>query len=198
MKGRWWGFPLAGAVFFMGCSLFSPKPAPPPAAPPPASAPKEAAPAVSPAPSSPQAPPARTETAPASPRQPAPPAPSAPSAPPEAEAKTPAKAQETYFSHTVRFPGETVSIIAGWYTGDIENWKALAQANPQLNPNRIHVGLKILIPESMMKTREVMPREFVDSFYGKSKKEKPKSKTDPSKPEEDEFKLFGPKELQRK
>ena len=26
----------------------------------------------------------------------------------------------SYYEHTVQWPGETVSIIAGWYTGDIE------------------------------------------------------------------------------
>ena len=32
--------------------------------------------------------------------------------------------------HKVRYPGESVSIIAGWYTGEIDNWKVLAEVNP--------------------------------------------------------------------
>ena len=87
-----------------------------------------------------------------------------------------------------------MSIIAGWYTGDIENWKALAQANPHMNPNRIFVGNKILIPENLLKTREPMPKEFVDSFYSKPKKEKPSPKPGPPEKKEEEPKLFGPRE----
>lgn len=105
--------------------------------------------------------------------------------------------QTTYYTHTVRWPGETVSIIAGWYTGDIENWKAVAEANPGINPSRISGGLKILIPEKMMKTHDPMPREFVEGFYPKARL-KPKQSKEPSKPvtppaEEEEPVLFGPK-----
>ena len=112
----------------------------------------------------------------------------------------PAVPPTTYYTHTVKWPGETVSIIAGWYTGDIENWKALGKANPGINPNRISSGLKIIIPEYMMKTHSPMPKEFVDSFYPKPRQPKEPSKpvTPPSKPvtptaEEEEPVLFGPK-----
>ena len=71
--------------------------------------------------------------------------------------------------HKVRYPGESVSIIAGWYTGEIDNWKVLAEANPGLNPNVINEGMKINIPEYMLKTREPMTREYVGSFYPKSR-----------------------------
>jgi len=97
--------------------------------------------------------------------------------------------------HRVRYPGESVSIIAGWYTGDIENWKVLAEVNPNLNPNVINEGMKINIPESMLKTREPMPREFVDSFYPKARsKSKGTGSRDPSPaPADEEPILFGPK-----
>lgn len=67
--------------------------------------------------------------------------------------------QSDYFEHTVRWRGESLSLIARWYTGHIENWKALAQANPDLNPNRIMVGNVIYIPQEMMNTRELLPRK---------------------------------------
>jgi len=97
--------------------------------------------------------------------------------------------------HRVRYPGESVSIIAGWYTGDIENWKVLAEVNPNLNPNVINEGMKINIPESILKTREPMPREFVDSFYPKARsKSKGTGSRDPSPaPADEEPILFGPK-----
>ncbi len=70
-----------------------------------------------------------------------------------------AKQQANYFEHTVRWRGESLSLIARWYTGDFENWKALALANPDLNPNRIIVGNVIYIPLEMMKTKELLPRK---------------------------------------
>jgi hypothetical protein len=63
------------------------------------------------------------------------------------------------FKHTVRWRGESLSLIAKWYTGSFENWKALARANPNLNPNRIIVGNVIDIPREMMKTKELLPRK---------------------------------------
>lgn len=97
--------------------------------------------------------------------------------------------------HKVRYPGESVSIIAGWYTGEIDNWKVLAEVNPNINPNVINEGTRINIPEYMLKTREPMPREYVDSFYPKSRS---KSKGTGSRgqspaPADEEPTLFGPK-----
>ena len=97
--------------------------------------------------------------------------------------------------HKVRYPGESVSIIAGWYTGDIDNWKILAEVNPGLNPNVINEGMKINIPESMLKKREPMTKEFVDSFYPKarSKSKGTGSRGQSPAPAEEETPLFGPK-----
>jgi len=67
----------------------------------------------------------------------------------------------SYFEHRVKWPGETLSLIAGWYTGGYGNWKAIAQANPGLNPNRIAVGDIINIPPQMMKTKKPLPRKVV-------------------------------------
>jgi hypothetical protein len=103
--------------------------------------------------------------------------------------------EPAYYIHTVRWPGESVSIIAKWYTGNLENWKVLAQANPELDPNRIFIGNKIRIPENLLKTREPMPQEFVARFTPKPKEESPPSKTAPPPlSEEEEPKLFGPKQ----
>lgn len=97
--------------------------------------------------------------------------------------------------HKVRYPGESVSIIAAWYTGEIDNWKALAEANPGLNPNVINEGMKINIPESMLKTREPMTREHVESFYPKSrsKSKGTGSRGQSTTPDDEETPLFGPK-----
>jgi hypothetical protein len=63
------------------------------------------------------------------------------------------------FEHTVRWRGESLSLIAKWYTGHFENWKALSQANPNRNPNRIMIGDLIYIPQEMMNTKEPLPRK---------------------------------------
>jgi hypothetical protein len=69
--------------------------------------------------------------------------------------------QTNYFEHRVTWSGETLSLIARWYTGHYGNWKAIAQANPGLNPNRILVGNIIYIPPEMMKTKKPLPRKVV-------------------------------------
>lgn len=72
-----------------------------------------------------------------------------------------AKHRVHYFVHQVRWRGETLSLIAKWYTGHYTNWKALARANPELNPNHITLGDRIHIPAEMMKTKKQLPRKVV-------------------------------------
>ena len=162
-----------------------------------------------PAPASSQPPPATSEPASTPPKTSPPqrssPPPSKPGPPQKEVTPLPSEKpfqEETYYTHTVKWSGETVSIIAAWYTGDLDNWKVLAEVMTKNNPNadikRIYVGNKILIPENLLKTRETMPQEFVDSFYKKSKPEKAPPKPVPSEAEEEEPKLFGPKELPKK
>ena len=97
------------------------------------------------------------------------------------------------YYHSIHWSGETLSIIAAWYTGDGNNWKALAKANPHLNPNLISWGDEILIPQTLLKTREPMPKTFVEKFYQKSKKEASRPRAQPVRSEQDEPALFGPK-----
>ncbi len=106
--------------------------------------------------------------------------------------------QPSYFVHTVRWPGETLSIVAAWYTGSIDTWKELAAANPDINPDRIFVGNKIRIPENLMKTKDPMPEDFLWNFIAKPKKETQPSKSPSSPKKEEEPELFGPKEFPRK
>jgi hypothetical protein len=64
-----------------------------------------------------------------------------------------------YFEHTVHWPGETLSLIAKWYTGEYRNWKKLADHNPEINPKHIVIGQQIFIPANLLKTREVLPQK---------------------------------------
>jgi hypothetical protein len=69
-----------------------------------------------------------------------------------------------YYEHTVRWPGESLSLIASWYTGSSENWRKLARANPGLNPNRIKGGNVIMIPTSLLKTRVALPQKVAAKY----------------------------------
>ena len=73
-----------------------------------------------------------------------------------------------YF-HQVRWQGETLSMIAKWYTGDWKNWKALAEVNPWLKPDNMFTGLKVKIPRQLLKNQKDMPREFVLSSASQNK-----------------------------
>ena len=95
----------------------------------------------------------------------------APAVQAESQARSPKKIPP--FIHTVNWRGESLSIVAAWYTGDLENWKALAQVNPHLDPNLIFKGNKIVIPRDLLKTREPMPQDFLDKYIPKSEREKP-------------------------
>jgi hypothetical protein len=188
-KMRSWTFWLAAGMMGISCAFPSPKPTEP--RPPflrPVSAPKQVkdAPrqsAVAPEKASPAALPARAEPFPV--RQGSP--------PPAPPGKVEPKLKETFYVHTVRYYGETISIIAAWYTGDGENWKALARANPKIDPKLILEGNQVLIPEKLLKTREAMPQKFVNRFYPKSVKGKSRPKSQPAQSQEEEPKLFGPK-----
>lgn len=78
----------------------------------------------------------------------------------------------TYYFHKVRYPGESLSVIAEWYTGDVENWNYLTKANPKLDPDRITIGTTVLIPENLLHTKKAMPREFVDAVAKRHKTRK--------------------------
>jgi len=94
------------------------------------------------------------------------------------------------FDHKVKWQRETLYSIALWYTGSGENWKRLARANPTINPQRIHIGDTIQIPEDLLIKRRAMPSDFL----------KPKTlskRTSPQKPSApsinaDEITLYGP------
>ena len=99
-----------------------------------------------------------------------------------------------YFVHQVKWPNESLSIIAKWYTGSLMNWKVLARANPEMKPTVIHKGDRIRIPVNMLKTRDPMPESFVEELVQNLKKEKP-AKASEGEQTEEEPALFGPKGL---
>ncbi|MFC1505123.1 hypothetical protein ACFL5W_01260 [Thermodesulfobacteriota bacterium] len=77
------------------------------------------------------------------------------------ELPVPAASEPRIYLHKVRWPEETLSHIAAWYTGTIKNWKAIAKVSSELDPTKIHVGITISIPEDLLTTRKPMPHSFV-------------------------------------
>lgn len=72
--------------------------------------------------------------------------------------------RQNYYKHTVRWPGESLSLIASWYTGSSKNWRKLAKINPRLNPNRIKGGNVIMIPPALLKTRVPLPQKVAAKY----------------------------------
>lgn len=114
--------------------------------------------------------------------------------------------------HKVRWEGESLALVAKWYTGRPENWNAIAGANPTLDPKKIIVGNSIRIPSRLLITRKPMPKRFLtgaiesDAFppavdAGKVSAPAPAEKAGgpkagPPAGKEEEPPLFGPKAYQ--
>lgn len=131
-------------------------------------------------------------------------------APPAGEARPEAGTGKTapvaYFVHTVTLSGESLSIIAKWYTGDLKNWEVLAQHNPTINPNCIFKGDTIQIPRDLMVREDPMTQAFVDESQPHPKRRtttgKPGEKTGKEQPAAEPvtpegIPLFGPKDYSK-
>ena len=92
----------------------------------------------------------------------------------------PAGKNTSYYEHKVRWKGETLSLIAKWYTGSQKNWKVLAKDNSWLEPNNLSTGHKVFIARNLLKTKKPMPRDFV--YGSKSKHQVRKTKATKAEP----------------
>jgi nucleoid-associated protein YgaU len=100
-----------------------------------------------------------------------------------------------YFAYTVQQPGESLPEISKKYTGNSNNWKTIAQANPDIDPKYLLVGNEIYIPSKLLKTREPIQNGADDISH-----QKPESKDPPAKPaaspkKKKDIQLFGPKQF---
>lgn len=66
-----------------------------------------------------------------------------------------------YLEHVVRYSGETLALIAGWYTGKPQNWTIVRDANPGIRPNAIRLGDVIRIPRQLVVEERPLPKERV-------------------------------------
>jgi len=104
--------------------------------------------------------------------------------------RIPSRGEPAPYVHTVRRSGETLVAISRWYTGSADNWKRLVEANNGLNPRRVRVGDKILIPGELMKTQEVMPVDFMASRIQENRT--PTTSSPNKATESNRIELFGP------
>lgn len=51
--------------------------------------------------------------------------------------------------HTVKYQGETFSLISLWYTGSADNWREIARRNPKLNPAKLVKGTIVYVPQKL-------------------------------------------------
>ncbi len=109
--------------------------------------------------------------------------------------KVAAKYTANYFAHTVKQDGERMEMIAGWYTGNAANWEVIARANPKINPNRLKAGNEIFIPSKLLKTRQPISK-LQSAPTAETPKPKPTADEKKITPvEEEEVKIFGPKQF---
>lgn len=94
----------------------------------------------------------------------------------KAEWKPTVPVERQPFIHTVEYSGETLRIISQWYTGDVNNWEALSDANPNIDYNNMAIGSKVYIPENLLKKTDPLTEEFIGAYIQKSK---PKAKANP-------------------
>jgi len=72
-----------------------------------------------------------------------------------------------YYLHEVRWPEESLSVIARWYTGRGENARILAKVTPNLRTSDIRKGDVIFIPQELSRRTDPMTRSYARR-YGKT------------------------------
>ncbi len=76
----------------------------------------------------------------------------------------PLKKKKSSLVHTVQWAEETLPMVASWYTASEDNWKIVANGNPNIVPGHLRVGDRIFIDVVLLKKRTPMSRVFVASF----------------------------------
>ena len=72
--------------------------------------------------------------------------------------------QEILILHPIRFPGESLSMIASWHTGDQANWERIADYNAHYVKGVIRQGETVRIPLALVVRNEQLPESYVREF----------------------------------
>lgn len=89
--------------------------------------------------------------------------------PPQPEVIQIEEPQPSNLVHKVSFSGETLAMIANWYTGKSANWKLIMEANPKIKPEKITLGQEIIIPGNLVVQRNPLPKKFLQESFSKKK-----------------------------
>jgi hypothetical protein len=79
----------------------------------------------------------------------------------------------SYYEHKVQFPGETLSIIASWYTGRADNWPRIRDANPGLRPEAMRIGQFVYIPRHLVVNDRPLTQDAVRKARGTTEQRQP-------------------------
>ena len=69
------------------------------------------------------------------------------------------------FQHIVQ-SGETLGMIADWYTGKASNWTLIVDSNPGLRPERLRPGQIVLIPRKILIKDTPIPKGYSQKRKG--------------------------------
>ena len=79
------------------------------------------------------------------------------------------------YVHTVTHPGETLRIVASWYTGTPNNAGRIARINVIQNPNVLYLGQKIRIPAYLLQVTAPLTEDAIRRYLNELS-EQPKKK----------------------
>jgi hypothetical protein len=68
------------------------------------------------------------------------------------------------YLHEVRWPEESLSVIARWYTGNEGNARILAKVTPNLRTNDLRKGDVVFIPQELSRRTDPMTRSYARRY----------------------------------
>jgi hypothetical protein len=90
------------------------------------------------------------------------------------------------YLHKVRWPEESLSTIARWYTGNTSNVRILEKITPNLRGDDLRPGDVVFIPQELSQRTEPMARSYARR-YGKASPPKKLPATQTAEPDTKDF-----------
>ncbi|MCB0330612.1 MAG: hypothetical protein KDD70_13135 [Bdellovibrionales bacterium] len=80
--------------------------------------------------------------------------------------------REAIVLHTVSHPGESISMIAAWYTGNENNWQPILDLNGNLKEGTLYPGYTVRIPAHLVVNEAPLEKSFAENFLAVAKQRK--------------------------
>mgnify|MGYP000053041711 CR=1 FL=1 len=90
------------------------------------------------------------------------------------------------YLHNVRWPEETLAVIARWYTGKEQNARILARVTPNLRANDLRKGDVVFIPRELFRHNVPLTHSYARK-HGKTPASAPRPATQTAAPPDDDF-----------